>query len=71
LFEEAPILTFDQPESPRVVIGRINVEVVPQSVPEATVAPSRSQPLTAASVSVIGPLGSGVSSNLRLSLRQR
>lgn len=70
-FAEAPIATLDRQEGPQVVIGRINVEVVPQTAPEATVTPSRSGPLTAASVSVIGPLGGGVSSNLRLSLRQR
>ena len=54
---------------PRVVIGRINVEVVPPAVQQGTSAP-RSGPLTAASVSVIGPLG-GIRPNMRLSLRYR
>jgi hypothetical protein len=54
---------------PRVVIGRIDVEVVPPAVQQGTSAP-RSGPLTAASVSVIGPLG-GIRPNMRLSLRYR
>lgn len=57
------------PPSPAVVIGRINVEVVPQS--PATAPAAHSGPLTAASVSVIGPLRTGVRPNLRFSLRQR
>jgi hypothetical protein len=58
-------------ESPRVVIGRINVEVVtPPAAKQLTSAP-RPGPLTAASVSVIGPIGGGVRPNLRLSLRYR
>ncbi len=70
-FEDATVLNIDRKESPRVAIGRIDVEVIPQTATEATVATSRSGPLTAESVSVIGPLGGGVSSNLRFSLRQR
>jgi hypothetical protein len=70
-FEDAMVLNSDRKESPRIAIGRINVEVVPQTVPEISGATSRSTPMTAASVSVIGPLGGSVSSNLRLSLRQR
>lgn len=59
------------PPSPAVVIGRINVEVVPQPPAVATAPAARSGPLTAASVSVIGPLRTGVRPNLRFSLRQR
>jgi hypothetical protein len=57
--------------SPRVVIGRINVEVAPPPVEPKTSATSRPGPLTAESVSVIGPLSRGVRSNLRLSLKHR
>jgi hypothetical protein len=57
--------------SPRVVIGRINVEVVSPPAEPKTSATSRPGPLTAESVSVIGPLSRGVRSNLRLSLRHR
>jgi hypothetical protein len=60
-----------QPAAPRVVIGRINVEVVPQKTPEATVSTAKPGPLTANSVSVIGPLRGRMPANLRLSLRQR
>jgi hypothetical protein len=56
---------------PRVVIGRINVEVVPPAAELKTSTQSRSGPLTAESVSVIGPLTRGVRSGLRLSLRHR
>jgi hypothetical protein len=71
LLERAGEPGADADEGPRVVIGRINVEVVsPPARPPSTAAP-RPGPLTAASVSVIGPLGGGVSSNLRLSLRHR
>lgn len=58
-------------QGPRVVIGRINVEVVAPPVEPKTSATSRPGPLTAESVSVIGPLSRGVRSNLRLSLRHR
>jgi hypothetical protein len=58
-------------QGPRVVIGRINVEVVSPPVEPKTSATSRPGPLTAESVSVIGPLSRGVRSNLRLSLRHR
>ena len=58
-------------EGPRVVIGRINVEVVPPpAAPPSTAAP-RPGPLTAASASVIGPLGGGVPVDRHLSLRYR
>src|SRR5262249_20017991 len=57
--------------SPQVVIGSINVEVVSPPVEPKTSATSRPGPLTAESVSVIGPLSRGVRSNLRLSLRHR
>lgn len=67
-FAEATGSNTARQASPQVVIGRINVEVIPQT--EVT-PKSRSGPLTAASVSVIGSLGRGVSSNVRLSLRQR
>jgi hypothetical protein len=56
-------------ESPRIVIGRINVEVVPPAAQQVATAPGP-RPLTAAAVSVIGPLG-GVRPNMRLSLRYR
>jgi hypothetical protein len=63
--------TADAGEGPRIFIGRINVEVVsPPAAPQSTAAP-RPGPLTAASVSVIGPLGGGIRPNLRLSLRHR
>lgn len=58
-------------EGPRLVIGRINVEVIPPpAAPSSTAAP-RPGPLTAASASVIGPLGGDIRPNLRLSLRHR
>jgi hypothetical protein len=58
-------------EGPRVVIGRINVEVVaPPAVPPSAAA-TRPGPLTAASVSVIGPLTGSSRPSLRLSLRHR
>ena len=60
----------DPDESPRIVIGRVNVEVIPPSVLQQSTASQRG-PLTAASVSVIGPLGGGVPANRRLSLRYR
>ena len=58
-------------EAPRVIIGRINVEVVPPSAAPPSTAAPRSGPLTAASASVIGPLGGGIRPNLCLSLRHR
>ncbi len=58
-------------EGPRVVIGRINVEVVPPPAVQPSTAAPRPGPVTAASVSVIGPLGGGIRPNLRLSLRHR
>jgi hypothetical protein len=61
----------DQDQGPRVIIGRINVEVVPPPAEPKTSTASRPGPLTAASVSVIGPLTGGIRSNLRLSLRHR
>lgn len=69
--ERASEPSVDTNEGPRIVIGRINVEVVPPpAAPQSTAAP-RPGPLTAASVSVIGPLGGGIRPNLRLSLRHR
>lgn len=56
-------------ESARIVIGRINVEVVPPVAQQVATAP-QPRPMTAASVSVIGQLG-GVRPNMRLSLRYR
>ena len=61
----------DAHEGPRVVIGRINVEVVPPPVTPPSTAAPRPGPMTAASVSVIGPLSGGVRPNLHLSLRHR
>jgi hypothetical protein len=65
----ASVPAADADESPHVSIGRINVEVV--SPPTAQPSPAAPRPLTAASVSVIGPLSGGVRPNLRLSLRHR
>jgi hypothetical protein len=56
---------------PRVVIGRINVEVVPPAAEPKTSAVSRPGPLTAESVSVIGSLTTGIRSRRRLSLKYR
>jgi hypothetical protein len=56
---------------PRVVIGRINVEVVPPLAEPKTSAVSRPGPLTAESVSVIGTLTRSVRSSRRLSLKYR
>ena len=56
---------------PRVVIGRINVEVVPPAAEPKTSTQSRNGPLTAESVSVIGPLKRRVRTGLRLSLKHR
>jgi hypothetical protein len=56
---------------PRIVIGRINVEVVPPPAAPASAAAPRSGPLTAASASVIGPLSGDIRPHLRLSLRHR
>jgi hypothetical protein len=58
-------------EGPHIVIGRINVDVVPPPATQASAAAPRPGPLTAASVSVIGSLGGGIRPNLRLSLRHR
>ncbi|HEX5732110.1 MAG TPA: hypothetical protein VF131_04665 [Blastocatellia bacterium] len=56
---------------PQLVIGRINVEVVPPAGEPKTSTQSRNGPLTAESVSVIGPLRRRVHSSLRLSLKHR
>jgi hypothetical protein len=61
----------DAHEGPRIVIGRINVEVVPPPAAPPSTAASRPGPLTAASASVIGPLSGGIRPSLRLSLRHR
>jgi hypothetical protein len=58
-------------ERPTVTIGSIHVEVVPTSVETPPSTPTRPTPVTAASVSVIGPLSGRVPSNRRLSLRYR
>jgi hypothetical protein len=68
---DASMPTAGANESPRVVIGRINVEVIqPPAAPPSTATP-RPGPMTAASASVIGPLSGGVRANLHLSLRHR
>lgn len=67
----AAIAAPDLAAAPRVVIGRINVEVVPPSSSTNQTATAPAVPLTAAAVSVIGPLRGRVPANLRLSLRQR
>ena len=61
----------DVKEDPRIVIGRINVEVVPPPAAQASTTASRPGPLSAASASVIGPLDTGIRPNVRLSLRHR
>jgi hypothetical protein len=71
VYEASSFANENQPATPRVVIGRINVEVVPQKAPEAPVSTTKPGPLTANSVSVIGPLRGRMPANLRLSLRQR
>ena len=58
-------------QEPRVFIGRINVEVVPPAAEPKTSTQSRNGPLTAESVSVIGPLTRRIRSGLRLSLKYR
>ena len=68
--EDASTPRYEVDERPRIVIGRVNVEVVPPSVTQPSTAPQPG-PLTAASVSVIGPLGDGASVSRRLSLRYR
>jgi hypothetical protein len=56
---------------PRIIIGRINVEVIP-AVPEPPkTEPFRPKPVTAASASVIGPLSSSIRASRLLSLRYR
>ena len=70
-FEMTPFSRGTQRVSPQVVIGRINVEVIPPSASAQPAETSSSQPLTAASVSVIGSLGGRMQSNVRFSLRQR
>src|SRR5262249_40763505 len=61
----------DAGEGPRIVIGRINVEVVPPPAAQPSTAAPRPRPLTAASASVIGPLSGDIRPSLRLSLRHR
>ena len=61
----------EREQEPRVVIGRINVEVVPPAAEPRTSTQSRNGPLTAESVSVIGPLTRHVQSGRRLSLKYR
>jgi hypothetical protein len=68
---DASASTVEPHENPRIVIGRINVEVVPPPAAKQVTTASRTGPPTAASVSVIGPLSGGIRSNLRLSLRYR
>lgn len=59
-------------DPPRVVIGHLDIEVVPSAPPAETgSAGAAPRPLTAAAISQIGPLGSGIRSNQLLSLRQR
>lgn len=56
---------------PRVIIGRINIEVVAPPSENVPKTRSLSNPVTANSVSVIGPLGSQVRPSVRFNLRQR
>ena len=74
--ESSPVDDFApavKPEAgPRVIVGRINVEVVqPPPVGQTPRAPARPSPMTAASVSKIGPLRPALRSNLLFSLKQR
>jgi|GEM_PF-3097553 len=69
--ERAGEVSADDNEAPRVVIGRINVEVIPPPAAPPSTATPRPGPLTAASVSVIGPLGGSIRPSQRLSLRHR
>jgi hypothetical protein len=68
--EEAASEAVEERE-PRIVIGRINVEVIPAAPEPAKAAPARPKPLTAAAASVIGPLSTGVRTGRLLSLRYR
>jgi hypothetical protein len=68
---DASVSTNEVGEGLRVVIGRINVEVVPPPTAQPSTAAPRSGPLTAASASIIGPLSGSIRPNLRLSLRHR
>jgi hypothetical protein len=61
----------ERERGPSVVIGRINVEVVPTPTEPRPAAASAPRPLTAESVSVIGPLGGNDRPGLRLGLRHR
>jgi hypothetical protein len=61
----------DVPAGPRLTIGSINVEVVPAAPEPAPAPPARQGPITAASVSVIGPLSPRVRANRHSSLRYR
>jgi len=70
---EGPFSTRPEPlaaQRPRLEIGTIEVEVVPPPRAEPR-APSPTRPLTAESVSQIGPLAARRPSNLRFALRQR
>jgi hypothetical protein len=67
--DDAPEAVEDR--EPRIVIGRINVEVIPATPEPAKTEPARPKPLTAAAASVIGPLSNGVRSGRLLSLRYR
>lgn len=69
-FETAATEDGQRPAGPAVMIGRINVEVVAPSAQSKAQPAARSGPVTAASVSVIGPLRRGVRSNVRYSLEQ-
>ena len=61
----------DAPAAPSLTIGSINVEVVPPAVEPAPAPPAQQGPLTAASVSVIGPLSPRVRGHRHSSLRYR
>lgn len=56
---------------PRIIIGRINVEVISAVTEPPKTEPFRPKPLTAASASVIGPLSSSIRASRLLSLRYR
>jgi len=68
---DAGPIEHEVPRAPKVTIGSIHVEVISEAPEPRTTAPARQGPLTAASVSVIGPLAGKIPSNRRISLRYR
>lgn len=69
----APVMRGPVPEqaAPRVVIDRLNVEVIQAPAANANKPAAERRPISAAAASVIGPLSGMQYSNRRLSLRHR